>query len=308
MTAVAIVGLGRMGAPMARNAKAGGLDLALFDADAALTRRLADELGARALAGPADFAEAGIDVVVTMLPTSAIVASVLFGDSGDAGKTGIVGALKAGAIVVDMSSSDPSDSIATATRAGEHDVQFVDAPVSGGVAGAERGTLTIMLGGGDEQAATVTPVLETMSARIVRTGPVGSGHAMKALNNVVAGATTIACFEALQAGGRFGLEPATMVDIWNTSTAQSFVTAHVIGPEVVEGRFASGYSLPLYAKDVGVAESIFAETGVDAPVCATTASRFRAAHDALGDVDHSRIAEVYDMGADAREVVRNPDS
>lgn len=291
MSRVAIVGLGRMGAPMARNAKRGGLDVAVFDANAELTASIADEIGARALSTPADFAD--IDVVVTMLPTSTIVRSVLFDLGG-----GLVGSLPNGAVVMDMSSSDPSDTIETAKRAAEAGVQVVDAPVSGGIQGAKDGTLTIMLGGTDEQAAIVTPVLEPMSARVVRTGPVGSGHAMKALNNVVAGATTIAAFEALAAGRAFGLAPETMVDIWNTSTAQSFVTKNVLEPEVIAGRFASGYSLPLYAKDVAVAASIFAETGVDAPICDGVAEQFRTAHNQLGDVDHTRIADVYGIGTE----------
>lgn len=290
MKRVGFVGLGHMGFPMARSVADGGFDLAVFDADTETATHVADALSARRLTSAADFSD--LDIVVTMLPTSAIVSNVLFDWDG-----GIVAAMKSSAIIVDMSSSDPVETVDSARRAAQAGIHLVDAPVSGGVAKAEASTLTIMLGGDDELAERVTPVLETMSSAIARTGPIGSAHAMKALNNVVAGATTIACFEALAAGGRFGLDPKTMVGIWNQSTAKSFVTSVVMEQNVITGTFDSGFALPLFAKDVSVAESIFASTGVEATVCESVAKAFRNALSELGNVDHTRVAELFNARA-----------
>jgi 3-hydroxyisobutyrate dehydrogenase len=235
----------------------------------------------------------GTDIVVTMLPTSKIVASVLFEWEG-----GVVPQLRGGATVIDMSSSDPVDTLTTASRAAELGIRFVDAPVSGGVAGAEAGSLTIMAGGEDSDIAAVATVLETLGSRIVHTGPLGSGHAMKSLNNIVAAATTIACLEAMTAGAQFGLDPETMTQVWNSSTASSFVTKSVMTPEVVTRNFNSGYSLPLYAKDVSVAAAMFADKQIAAPVCSAAVGEFQEALTKLGDVDHTRLAELYDFASD----------
>lgn len=283
MTRVAVIGVGRMGRPMARHIAAGGFELGVFDADSAVAAQLAADLGAAHLTGPADFATT--DVVITMLPTSAIVAAVLVDG-------GIAAAMPAGARIVDMSSSNPNETIRTAGLVGEAGAILIDAPVSGGVAGAEAGTLTIMLGGDDDAVGPVLPVLDTLSQAVFRTGPVGSAHAMKALNNVVAGATTLACFEALAAGRAYGLDAATMVEVWNRSTARSFVTEKVMAENVVPGTFDSGFALPLYAKDVGVAAALAAAAKVEAPIVQTVAAAFADARDRLGDVDHTRIFDL----------------
>lgn len=272
-----------MGRPMSRHIAAAGFDLAVFDADADAARAVADELGAGLLTAAEDFG--AVDVVVTMLPTSAIVSAVLFDG-------GIVEALPQGARIVDMSSSNPSETVESARRASASGVTLVDAPVSGGVGGAEAGTLTIMLGGDDAAVAPVIPVLESMSQAVFRTGPVGSAHAMKALNNVVAGATTIASFEALAAGRAYGLDAATMIEIWNRSTARSFVSEVVMLNHVVTGTFDTGFALPLYAKDVGVARDLVSAAGVDAPVVRAVAEAFADALSSLGDVDHTRIFDL----------------
>lgn len=280
MTAVAVIGVGRMGGHMARHLAAAGFDTGVYDISPDLVARVASEIGARALRSPSDFGDA--EIVITMLPTGKVVSSVLF-------ETGIAESLPAGALVIDMSSSNPADTLRNASLAAELGLGFLDAPVSGGVGGAEAGTLTIMLGGDDADARRATPVLESMSSRIYRTGPVGSGHAMKALNNVVAGATTLACFEALAAGAEYGLSTETMVDIWNHSTARSFVTEVVMQNHVVTNTFDTDFALPLYAKDVGVADEMARAANVEVPVIRLVAEEFAKALNALGDVDHTKI-------------------
>ncbi len=282
---VGFIGLGNMGAPMARHVAKAGFSVVVYDVEPSVRERLAEEIGGTAAVTPADFA--GVTSLVTMLPNSKIVASALLDWDG-----GIPAYLAQGSVIIDMSSSDPTETAALGERLAATGLALVDAPVSGGVAKAEAGTLTIMIGGTDESVERAMPVLEAMSSAIVRTGPLGSAHAMKALNNVVAGATTMACFEALAAGRRFGLDPKTMTDIWNQSTAQSFVTSVVMENNVVTGTFDSGFALPLYAKDVAVAEAIFASTGVEATVSNAVAQAFRNAVSELGNVDHTRVAEL----------------
>ena len=184
-----------------------------------------------------------------MLPTSRIVAAALLDWD-----TGIPAHLAPRAVVIDMSSSDPSETIELGIRLAEWGVSLVDAPVSGGMQRAKAGSLAIMLGGNDESTIErATPIIESMSTSIFRTGKLGSGHAMKALNNLVAAAATAATYEALVTGERFGLDPQTMVDILNSSTGQTWVTTNVVGPQVVTRSFQSGFALGLYAKDVAIA-------------------------------------------------------
>ncbi|MGW6172489.1 NAD(P)-dependent oxidoreductase [Arthrobacter sp. NPDC055138] len=278
---VGFIGLGNMGAPMVRNLAKAGYDVVLYDANHAVRDSVAVETGSIAAATPADFARA--EVVVTMLPTSKIVAAALF-DWDD----GISGHLPAGAVVVDMSSSDPTETVLLGDRLAEVGVSLVDAPVSGGVVKAAEGTLAIMLGGDDDAAIQrALPVIDALSSTIFRTGKLGSGHAMKALNNYVAAAATTAACEALVAGERFGLDQQTMVDIFNASTGQSWVTTNVLGQQVVSRNFGSGFALGLYAKDVGIARSLTAAMDHPAPVCQAVSQTLNAALEDLGNVDHA---------------------
>jgi 3-hydroxyisobutyrate dehydrogenase len=296
-TRVAFIGLGTMGAPMSRNVAKAGFPLLLHDVERALAQRLAAEYGASVAASPADFAQ--VDCVVTMLPTSADVASALTGPWPGGGS--VAEALPAGAVVVDMSSSNPLETTELATTLAGHGVRLVDAPVSGAVERARSGTLSIMLGADDEAAVSVAvPVVESMSERIFRTGRVGTGHTMKALNNFVAAAAYTAASEALIAGERQGLDPQLMVDILNASTGQSFVTSHVLGPHVVQGAHASGFALPLMTKDVGIAREVTGAMLGDARVCDAVHQRLADALAALGNVDHTLAFEHWKHGTARR--------
>ncbi|SFI79561.1 3-hydroxyisobutyrate dehydrogenase [Amycolatopsis sacchari] len=295
MTRVAFIGLGTMGEPMSRNVAKAGFPLLLHDVDRARAERLAAEYGASVATAVSDFAE--MDCVVTMLPTSALVASALTGDWPDGGS--VAGALPEGAVVIDMSSSNPLETKVLSEKLAGHGVRLVDAPVSGAVERARAGTLSIMLGADDEDAVAVAvPVIEAMSERIFRTGRVGTGHTMKALNNYVAAAAYTAASEALLAGQRQGLDPQLMVDILNASTGQSFVTTHVLGPHVVQGRHASGFALPLMTKDVGIAKEVTHAALGEAPVCDAVHGRLADALEALGNVDHTLAFEHWKRRAE----------
>lgn len=284
---VGFVGIGTMGEPMSANIAAAGFDLVLFDTDTARAAAHAERIGARAV--PFE-GLAECTILVLMLPTSAIVRSVLLTEDG-----GLRAPLAPGSVVVDMSSSDPTDAIATGAALAKHGIAMVDAPVSGARERAINGTLAIMLGADDEAAALrAIPVIESMSSKIFRTGKLGTGDAMKALNNFLAGAAFVAGSEALVAGERFGLDPKLMVEVFNASTGQSFSSLHVLGPHVVERQFASGFALPLLTKDVRIARDLERAVGHSAPVCDAVTAALETALEELGAADHTAAYTVWE--------------
>ena len=280
--AVGFVGVGNMGWRMAANLAAAGFTLVVRDSNAETEARFAAEHGGVPAASPESFAHVG--VVVTMLPDGAAVREALLGWKG-----GIAAALKPGAVALDMSSSDPVGTKALASELAPAGVRLVDAPVSGGITRAEAGTLSLMVGGQDEDAfSRVLGVLETLGERIFRTGPLGSGHAMKALNNFLGAAAYTTAAEALAIGHEFGLDPGVMLDVVNASTGRSFNTEVVLKQDVITGRYGTGFALGLLAKDVGIAADLAEAVGVDAPACQLVRRRWADAAAALGfAADHS---------------------
>jgi 3-hydroxyisobutyrate dehydrogenase len=219
-----------------------------------------------------------------MLPDGAAVREAVLGWEG-----GIAGALPPGAVVLDMSSSDPVGTTLLARDLDPLKIRLVDAPVSGGITRAESGTLSLMVGGQDEDAfGRVKPVLEVLGARIFRTGRIGSGHAMKALNNFLGAAAYTTAAEALAIGHEFGLDPRVMLDVINTSTGRSFNTEVVLKDDVITGRYGTRFALGLMAKDVGIAADLAEAVGVDAPACQLMRRRWAEAATDLGfAADHS---------------------
>jgi 3-hydroxyisobutyrate dehydrogenase len=201
---------------------------------------------------------------------------------------GIAASLPSGAVVLDMSSSNPDGTRALGERLAALGIRMVDAPVSGGVTRAEAGTLSLMIGGDDDAVADVQPVLDVLGERLFRTGALGTGHAMKALNNFVGGSTYAVVVEALAVGQRFGLSPQTMIDVMNASSGRSFNTEHVVKDHVLTGAYATGFAVGLLAKDVGIAAALAESAGVEAPLCRLVSRRFAEAAAALGPAaDHS---------------------
>lgn len=281
MLRVGFVGLGRMGWPIAHNLSAAGYPLTVHDADAGRQASFAAEHRCVAAAGSRDFAN--VALIVTMLPDDTAVRAVVLHWDG-----GIASALAPGSVVLDMSTSNPEGTKALGEHLTTLGIHLVDAPVSGGVPRAETGTLTLMIGGDDDAIALVQPVLEVLGERLFRTGPLGSGHAMKALNNFVGGATYAAVAEALAVGERFGLAAQTMIDVMNASTGRSFNTENVFKEHVLTESYATGFALGLLAKDVAIAASLAAAADVDAPLVQLVSRRWAEAADDLGPhADHS---------------------
>jgi 3-hydroxyisobutyrate dehydrogenase len=279
---VGFIGVGNMGRRMAANLAAAGFPLVIRDSDPGTQQRFIDAHGGAPGNSPQDFADTS--VVVTMLPDGTAVREAILNWQG-----GIAAALKPGAVVLDMSSAEPVGTQKLAADLASAGIRVVDAPVSGGIARAETGTLSLMVGGQDEEAfAVVSPVLETVGERIFRTGPIGSGHAMKALNNFLGATAYAAGAEALAIGKEFGLDPAVMLDVINTSTGRSFNSEVVFKNEVITGRYGTGFALGLLAKDVGIAAGLAESVGISAPALELVRRRWAEAAEELGfGTDHS---------------------
>ncbi|HZZ87125.1 MAG TPA: NAD(P)-dependent oxidoreductase, partial [Caulobacteraceae bacterium] len=272
-----------MGAPMAARLARGGHALAVFDASpAALDGFLAQHPAKRAQS-PREAAEAA-DVVVTMLPTSAIVGEVLHGAGG------VLSRLKPGALLLEMSSGAPAMTQQFANAVAQAGGALVDAPVSGGVARALTGELAIMVGGPAEAVERARPLLALMGTSILPTGDVGTAHAMKALNNLVSAAGLLISVEALLIGKRFGLDPAVMVDVLNASTGTNNSTQKKLKPFVLSREFNSGFGLELMVKDLTIALGIARDGGVAAPLASLTRELWAAGLAMQVGPDHTDIA------------------
>jgi 3-hydroxyisobutyrate dehydrogenase len=274
---VGFIGIGNMGWPMAGHIAAAGHELTVFDVDADRRARFASEHNCRAASSVGEIA--ANEVTITMLPTGQIVRQALLEDEGGA----FAKALRPGALVIDMSSSEPMGTRELGKVLDREGVVLIDAPVSGAVPRAKTGTLAIMIGGDDKKAIErAKPLLLSMGKQLFETGPLGSGHAMKALNNYIAAAGYTAVAEALLIGQRFGLDQNVMVDILNVSTGRNFTTEVMIKEHVLGGKFATGFALGLMAKDVKIAADLGEAVALDAPVSRLVRERWAHAREKLG--------------------------
>jgi len=274
---VGFIGIGNMGWPMAANIARAGHQLMVFDLDAEKSSRFAREHNCRAAADLGEIAQN--EIIVTMLPTGPIVREVIL----EAQDGAFAKALRPGTLVIDMSSSEPVGTRELGKVLDRDGAILIDAPVSGAVPRAKTGTLAIMIGGNDKSAIErAKPLLLAMGKQLFETGPLGSGHAMKALNNYIAAAGYTAVVEALLIGERFGLDQGTMVDILNVSTGRNFSTEFMIKEQVLGGKFATGFALGLMAKDVRIAADLGEAVRLDAPLSRLIRSRWAQARDRLG--------------------------
>jgi 3-hydroxyisobutyrate dehydrogenase len=282
---VGFIGIGNMGWPMAANIAKSGHQLMVFDLDSEKSSRFAREHNCQASSGLAEIA--ANEIVVTMLPTGQIVRSVILETEDGA----FVKALRPGALVVDMSSSEPVGTRELGKVLDRDGVVLIDAPVSGAVPRAKTGTLAIMIGGNDKAAIErAKPLLLSMGQQLFETGPLGTGHAMKALNNYIAAAGYTAVAEALLIGQRFGLNQEKMVDIPNVSTGRNFTTEVMVKEHVLGGKFATGFALGLMAKDVRIAADLGEAVHLDAPVSRLIRERWALARERLGATNDTSAA------------------
>ena len=295
---IAFLGLGAIGRPMARHLAAAPLALTVWNRTHAKALAFAAETGAQAAETPADAAR-GAAVVITCLPTSREVEGLLDGDgSGPNPSAGLLARMAPGAVLVDCTSGDPATSRRIAARLAERGVGFLDAPVSGGVAGAERGALTVMCGGDAALLERVRPVLACFGEKIVHCGPVGAGDAVKAVNNVLLAAHVWSTGEGLAALAKAGVDPAAALDVINSSSGRSFASASLFPDRVLTGAFPRTFRLALLSKDAGIAADIARAERVPSPLLQLTAELFRLAHASLGDeADHVEAVRVIEQWA-----------
>ena len=290
---IGFIGLGSMGRPMASRLRAAGFALTVFDTRADAVRDFVRD-GGTAAATLADVARDS-DVVITMLPNGEIVRRVVLGSNDS-----LLTAMPPEFVLIDMSSSSPTGTQALGRILTERGIPMLDAPVSGGVSRAEAGTLSIMVGGEPAVIERCRPVLQPMGERIFATGPLGSGHAMKALNNLVSAAGLIAAAEALLVGRRFGLDPNVMLDVLNASTGRNNSTENKFKQFVLSRRFASGFSLDLMLKDLTTALDLAHATETPAPFSAACLELWAAAQAQLeSGADHTAVVRWFETLAKA---------
>ena len=292
MTRVAFLGLGAIGAPMARHLAAPPrFELTVWNRTAEKAAAFAQAAGARAARTPAEAAR-GAEVVITCLPTSREVEQLLDGPDG------LLAGIARGALFVDCTSGDPAGSRRIAARLAEHGVAFVDAPVSGGVVGAERGKLTVMCGGDAAVVERARPVLQAFGEKIVHCGPVGAGDAVKAVNQAMLGIHIWALAEGLATLERAGVGAAVALDVINASSGRSNSSMNLFPERVVGRKFPRTFRLALLDKDVGIAAQAAREARIPSPLFQLTAELFRAAHNALGEeADHVEAVKVVEQWA-----------
>jgi len=285
MTTVAFLGLGAIGTPMAKHLARADLGLRVWNRTAARAATFAAEHKVTHAATPAAAAR-GADVVITCFPVSSDVESLLEGADG------LLAGLAKGATLVDCTSGDPATSRRIAARLAERGVGYLDAPVSGGVLGAEAGTLTVMVGGEAALLERVRPVIEVFGKKIVHCGAIGAGDAVKAVNNALLALHLWSLAEGLATLRKAGVDPAVALDVINTSSGRSNASMNLFPERVLTRAFPRTFRLALLDKDVGIAAQVAREQGVPAPTLQLTADLFRAAHIALGEeADHVEVVK-----------------
>ena len=313
---IGFIGLGNMGAPMARRLAAAGYRLVVADAANGAVERFRANVACDA---PATLPEIGAAcrIIITMLPDGHAVRKVLLGDAGvvagltasagaaaastaaartaaasTAGAVGSAGAAGApGAIVIDMTSASPVGTRALGAELAALGITLLDAPVSGGVSRAAEGKLAIMAGGDATVVARCQPILEALG-QVFPTGAPGSGHAMKALNNFLSAINLAAAGEAMLAGERFGLDPALMIRIFNASTGRNTGTDHKYPNFVLPRTFNSGFALGLMAKDLRLALELAQNTGAPTDLLQACVDMWSHAEGQLGGrVDNTEIVK-----------------
>lgn len=289
---IGFIGLGIMGAPMARNLMAAGYQLTVLDVVSAPVDALVAE-GATAGSTPAQVA-ADTDVLISMLPDSPQVREVYLGTDG------AYEALRAGWLSIDMSSIAPATARDLAERAVAAGAEALDAPVSGGDKGAIGGTLSIMVGGSEAAFERARPIFEVMGSTIVHCGPAGAGQVVKVCNQVVVGVVIEAVAEALVLGTKAGVDPARIADVLQGGLAATKVLELRRG-NFLSGSFDPGFRIRLHLKDLKNALELGAETGVALPAAAVVQQLMRAADaNGRGEYDHSGLITVLEDLADSR--------
>ena len=268
---IGFIGIGIMGTPMAGHLAKAGYTLALHDMDRTNADKLAEAYEDVLVAeSPREVAEAS-DIVITMLPSGKVVREVALGDYG------LIDGFRSGALLLDTSSCEPWLTIETAEALTRKGVDMVDAPVSGALPGAESAELVFMLGGEKGPVSRVSPLLQIMGKKVFHLGPLGAGHAMKCINNLITSITFMATTEGLSIGKQFGLDPDVMTDVLNVSTGGSWISQTQIRQRITSRKFDDAFRLELMLKDIGIAMELGSSLGLPLPLSALSQQLWKAA-------------------------------
>ena len=286
---IAFLGLGDIGALMASHLTRDPFDLVVWNRTAAKAEAFAREHSVRVARTPAE-AVAGADVVITCLPSSIEVEAILHGENG------MLDALRKGAVLVDCTSGDPPTSRSIAAELGGRGVDFIDAPVSGGTVAAKSGSLTVMWGGEALVFERVRPVIEAFGKKIVHAGQVGSGDALKAVNNALLAVHILSTAEGLAVLVKAGVDPKVALEVINASSGRSNTSENLIPQRVLTRAFPRTFRLALLEKDIGIAAVLADDLGVRTPLISLAAERFHEAREKLGEqADHVEAVKMIEQ-------------
>jgi 3-hydroxyisobutyrate dehydrogenase len=287
---VGFLGLGAIGTPMAAQL-ARRTRLTVWNRTRARATEFARRHDAHAAATPRD-AATGAEAVITCLPTSREVEQLLDGPDG------LLAGLRSGALFLDCTSGDPATSRRIATLLAGRHIAFADAPVSGGTNGAEAGTLTVMVGGDEGAFRRALPILSAFGKRIEHMGPVGAGHAMKAINNALLAVNILALGEGLAALVKAGVPARTAVNVLNESSGRSFVSEALVPERVLTGSWPRTFRLALLDKDVDIACRLLADVGVPGHLLEVASRLLSAARAELGEeADYLEAIKLVEQAA-----------
>jgi 3-hydroxyisobutyrate dehydrogenase len=288
---VGFIGIGNMGGPMAAHLARAGFEMCVYDLRRDLVERFVAENGGRAAASAQDVGR-GADAVITMLPNDKVVRAVILGENGG----GVADALPKGAVVIDMSTSDPVGTRSLAQALGPRGIAVIDAPVMGGVVFAKDGTLDIMVGGDQALVERCRPLFKAMGRSVMECGAVGTGHALKALANYVNACALINAIEAIAVGERFGLDAKFMAEALVPMCAgRNHPIEKKVIPQVLTRKFGTGMALAFIAKDVKIAKDTAAAIGAFAPLVDKVSELWSAAAEKLGGtLDQTEIARYWE--------------
>jgi len=286
---IAFLGLGDIGVLMASHLARDPFDLVVWNRTAAKAKDFAREHKSRVADTPAE-AVKDAQVVITCLPSSVEVEAVLHG------KKGMLESLKKGAVLIDCTSGDPPTSRSIAAELGARGVGFIDAPVSGGTTAAKAGTLTVMWGGEQAVFERVRPVIEAFGKKIVHAGPVGSGDALKAVNNALLAVHILSAAEGLAVLVKAGVDPNVALEVINASSGRSNSSENLIPQRVLTRAFPRTFRLALLEKDIGIAAVMAEDLGARTPLISLTAKRFHEAREKLGEkADHVEAVKMVEQ-------------
>jgi len=286
---IAFLGLGDIGHLMAAHLARDPFDLVVWNRTPLKSEDFARTHKARVAATPAD-AVRDAAVVITCLPSSVEVEAVLHGENG------MLDALRKGAVLVDCTSGDPPTSRSIAAELGGRGVEFIDAPVSGGTIAAKAGTLTVMWGGETTIFERVRPVIEAFGKKIVHAGPVGSGDALKAVNNALLAVHILSAAEGLAILVKAGVDPKVALDVINASSGRSNSSENLIPQRVLTRAFPRTFRLALLEKDIGIAAVMADDLDARTPLLSLTAERFHEAREIFGEeADHVEAVKMVEQ-------------